>query len=600
VADEGATLVTMLRSPLFRRLFGAVALLPLIATAAGAALLVRGEARDALAERLRSDAILVRESAAPLLRAHDGAALDRIAKQLAAEVSVRLTFIDGDGVVLGDSDHDPATMENHALRPEVLAARETGAGRSLRWSQTIEKEMLYVALRADPAEPALGVVRASLPVATLEARLRALYLRVALLATPFGLAALATAAISLGVFSRAVHDLTGAAEAVAAGGPARRTEAEERADEIGSLARAVRGMADELSRRLAALGRERTQLAAVVGGLDEGLVAVARDLTVLLANEAAVRLLDLGAAPESGRALVDTVGRPAVAEVARDALEGRSGAARTLEVIRGTGEPRIVEVRATPFGEGGVDGVVLLFRDVTEVERYERLRREFVANVSHELRTPVALVKGYLETLEDGALRDPERGPRFLAILRRHVDGLARLVADLLTLSELESRAETRPAEPVDIAAAVDAVLVPFEAEVARKRLRVVRRLPAGLPPVAAHRERVERAIRNLVDNAVKFSPEGGAIEISARARGGEVALDVRDDGPGVPPEDAARIFERFYRVEKSRSREAGGTGLGLAIVKHIMQQAGGAVAVRSEPGRGATFTLTFPVHEAG
>ncbi len=626
----------MLHSPLFRRLFGTVAflaLLPLVATAVGAALLIGEESRRAAEERLRSHALLGREAALPHFRAGDGPALDGLARRLGRELDVRFTFLSGDGRVLGDSDA-PAAVEDHAARPEVREARERGVGVARRHDYALDREMIYVAVRADPDDPRGGTVRAALAASAFEGRLHALYGRIALAATPFGLAALALAALWLRAFARAVVDLTASAQAVAEGAPAARVDAEERQDEVGTLARTVRSMAEELEHRLRAVESERNRLATVVGGLGEGLVAVDADARILLFNRAAARILGVERSVAPGRPLVDVVPHGEVVAVVREALEtarfgpppaaangvsgpptpspladSRSGRIRLgrlerrVEVFSAKGgEPRAVEARATAFGEepGHPEGVVLLLRDVTELERYERLRRDFVANVSHELRTPLALIKGFLETLEDGALRDPEKGPRFLEILARHVRGLERLVDDLLTLSALEAGAESAPPEDVPVAEAVESVLAAFEPVFERRRLTVARRLPGGLPALRACRDHVERAVRNLVDNAVKFTPEGGSIAVEAAAAAGRVAIIVRDDGPGIPPEDQARIFERFYRVEKSRSREAGGTGLGLAIVKHIVQQAGGSVSVESELGRGATFTLTFPGAGAG
>lgn len=605
------------RSPLFRRLLLSVALLallPLLATAAGAALVARGAARAEAQELLRSDALFAREAALPLLRAHAAggpeagaaaAALDALAKRLGREAGVRLTFIAADGRVLGDSQRDPATLENHAERPEVRAAREGEVAARERWSESVQAELMYVAVRADPVDPAAGIVRAATSTAAIEAKFRRQYLAIALVAMPFGLAALFSAAVALGAFAHGVHDLSNAVSEVAAGGgPMRRTEAEDREDELGLLARAVRAMADELDGRIRTMARERNELATIVAGLGEGLIAIDGRARILLFNEAARAILGLGAPPPPGTPLVDALRQGDLIALARAALEEGHPLERRIDVFVGgsAGAARAVEVRATPFAEevrgpgpASAAGIVILLRDVTEQERYEALRRDFVANVSHELRTPLALIKGFLETLEDGALRDPERGPRFLEILRRHVDGLDRLVADLLTLGALEAGAAAGPAEPVDAGAAIEAVLAPFEDAFAKRRLHVAWRVAPELPPISAVREQVERAIRNLVDNAVKFTPEGGAIEIEARAAGKAVEIAVRDSGPGIPRAEQARIFERFYRMEKSRSREAGGTGLGLAIVKHIAQQAGGSVRVESEPGKGATFTLSFP-----
>jgi len=593
----------ILRSSLFRRLalaMALLALLPVAATAVWSFLLLRAEARAQAEERLRAEAVVAREAAIALFKAGDRAALDALAKRLASSAESRVTFIAADGTVLGDSTSDPVAMANHASRPEVKAARESGLGVHVRVSETVGQELVYVAVRADPGDPASGTIRAALAVETIQARLRGAYLRIAAVATPVALAALVSVWLGLSVLARAVDELTRAATSVAKGGAPLRTEAAERDDEVGSLARAVHGMAEELERRVRTSARERNELATIVAGVGEGLIAVDAQGRILLFNAAAVRLFGLAAAPRTGTPLVDAVLDGEVAELARATVASAKEGGRRIEVRSAPmTEPRSVEARATPFGESPERpaGAVVLLHDVTEAERYDKLRRDFVANVSHELRTPLALVKGFLETLEDGAVSDPVHGPRFLGILRRHVDGLERLVADLLTLSTLESGAEESPAEPVDVGGAIEAVLAPFADVLERRRVTVATAVAEDLPPASAPRARVERAVRNLVDNAVKFAPEGGRLSIAARlAAGGErVEVTVKDDGPGIPPEDQPRIFERFYRVEKSRNRGAGGTGLGLAIVKHIMQQAGGSVSVESEVGQGSAFTLSFP-----
>jgi two-component system phosphate regulon sensor histidine kinase PhoR len=576
-----------------------LALLPLAATAVWAALLLRSEARAQTEDRLRAEAIAAREAARPLLEAGDGAGLDALAKRIAAATGTRVTFVASEGRVVGDSDHDPATMEDHSGRPEVRAAVERGEGTALRWSGTVRQELVYVAVPADPARAGLGVIRVAVPAAALERRLAGVYLRIAAIVAPVALLALFSALFGLSVFTRAVDELTRAAAGVASGGPPVRTEAARRDDEVGALARAVHDMAQELERRITTIARERNEMKAIVEGIGEGLVAVDARGRILLCNKAAERLLGMGAPPVPGSLLAGATRNGDVAALARETIASAVPGARRIEVrVSPAVEARAVEARATPFGErpGQASGAVVLLHDVTESERYDRMRRDFVANVSHELRTPLALVKGFLETLEDGAIRDPEHGPRFLGILKRHVDGLERLVADLLELSALESGAESRPVEAVSIAAALDAVLGPFADVFARRRLALERDVPDDLPAASGLPDRVERALRNLVDNAVKFAPEGGRVSVRARlSEGGDrVEVEVADDGPGIPPEDQARVFERFYRVEKSRNRDAGGTGLGLAIVKHVMQQAGGSVSLRSEAGKGSAFTLSF------
>jgi two-component system phosphate regulon sensor histidine kinase PhoR len=583
-----------LRSPFFRRLFlvtAAVAFLPLVATAIASLVLARQAALDGTATRLRSEALLVREACREPARTRDRAALDALVKRLGRELETRFTVIDGAGVVWGDSDHDPATMENHGTRPEVIAARETGFGRAVRWSDTLKEEMVYVAVLLDETHADGGIVRAALPEQVLAARFRSSLLAVASIAGPLGLLASTVLAFALHGVASALGEVSRAAHAVAQGGGLEPMNAVERRDEIGAVARSVRHMAAELGRRIETSERERNELKTIVSGVAEGLVALDARGRLLFSNEAAARLLAMPE-PRAGIELAQAIPHGGIVSAARDALTKGIVVTCTVEVFRSESPAREVEVRATPIEKG--TGVVLVLRDVTEAARFERLRREFVANASHELRTPLSLVKGCLETLEDGALADPTKAPRFVQIASRHVDSLAALVEDLLTLGRLDAAVDTRPPEPVDFVAVVEGVLAGFGEAVERKKLALGRNIPPDLPRALGHRDLLERAIRNLVDNAVKYTDEG-FVRVSVETEGNELVVEVADSGTGIPRGDLGRIFERFYRVEKSRSREAGGTGLGLAIVKHIAQQEGGSVSVESELGKGSRFRFAVP-----
>jgi two-component system phosphate regulon sensor histidine kinase PhoR len=585
-----------LGSPLFRRIFPAtvvLAFLPLLATAIVALALGRRAAAEEAATRLRADALLMRESCRDALEGHDGDAADRLAKRLGHELETRFTLVDGKGVVLGDSDHDPRTMDNHGDRTEIALARENGVGQASRLSATLNRELFYVAVRVDDARPEAGTVRAALPASVLEARFKRSLVEVAAVAAPLGLIAFFALALTLLAVVRAVGEVTDAARSVASGRRVERTGAAERQDEIGDLARSVHGMAEELERRIVTIAHERNELATIVAGMGEGLLAVDGRGRLLLSNDVAARLLGLEGPLASGKDLVDLVPHGAIVSTAREALTEHREVSRTVEIFLAHAPARTIEARATPLEDG--DGAVLLLRDVTEAARYERLRREFVANVSHELRTPLSLVKGFLETLEDGALKDEEKAPRFLAIASRHVVALEALVEDLLTLGRLDAGAETRLPGPVNLAEAAESVLSGFEEVARKKNLALRREIAPELPPALGHRDLIERAIRNLVDNAIKYT-EQGEVRVKVAAQEDGLVIEVSDTGLGIPRDDLGRIFERFYRVEKSRSREAGGTGLGLAIVKHIAQQEGGTVAVESEFGKGSRFRLTLRI----
>ena len=584
------------RSPLLRSLFPAivvVACLPVVATAIASLTLGRDTAAREAATRLRSDALLLRETARPLLQAHDQAGLDALAKRLGRELETRFTVIDGHGAVLGDSDHDTASMDNHGQRPEVLQALAAGVGQASRHSNTLDIEMFYVAVRIDDARPELGVVRAALPDSVLAAQFHSSLRGVSLIAAPFGLVGLIALAVTTISVIRDLNEVTRVAHLVAAGRRAEPLHASDRSDEIGELALSVHRMAQELERRVQTIEHERNELSAIVSGMDEGLVAVDATGKVLLSNEAAMRILGAAAPLEAGKDLSDLVRQGDLLAAVREARSSNTSLSRTIEVFPPSLGLRQVELRVMPLADGG--GTVVLMRDVTEAVRYEALRRDFVANVSHELRTPLTLVKGFLENLEDGALTDPEKGPRFLTIAQRHVEALEALVEDLLTLGRLDAGAETRPLAPVSLADAVDGVVAGFEDLCAKKGLKLSQEVPEGLPPVLGHRDLIERALRNLIANAIKYTDQGG-VTVTVRREDGHLVTEVADTGIGIPRADVSRIFERFYRVEKSRTREAGGTGLGLAIVKHIAQQEGGAITVESEVGKGSRFRFALKV----
>ncbi|MEZ0227839.1 MAG: ATP-binding protein, partial [Planctomycetota bacterium] len=408
---------------------------------------------------------------------------------------------------------------------------------------------------------------------------------------PLGLLALAALGFTLLSVIRDIDEVTRVAHSVATGRVVEPMRASDRADEIGDLARSVHTMANELERRVRTIEHERNELATIVTGMGEGLLAVDARLRLLLSNDVARRLLGASEPFPVGKDLVDIVPHGEVVSAVREAIAERKTVTRQVEVLLAGGPPREVEARVTPLRDG--DGAVVLLRDVTEAVHYERLRRDFVANVSHELRTPITLVKGFLETLQDGALRDAEKGPRFLGIASRHVKALEALVEDLLTLGRLDAGAETRPPGKVSLRDAIDGVLAGFEEVVAKKGIKLTQDVADDVPLVLGHQDLVERALRNLVENAIKYSDQG-EVKVIARLDGEKVLLTVADTGIGIPRADLPRIFERFYRVEKSRSREGGGTGLGLAIVKHIAQQEGGAISVESEVGKGSRFTLTL------
>jgi two-component system phosphate regulon sensor histidine kinase PhoR len=585
-----------------------VALIALILLGPGSYLVgfLRAQQLTALESQLDRQARLIADGATRLMLAGgpDGPeSPDALAKRLGRTIGARVTLIAADGTVLGDSDSDPALMDNHASRPEVQQALRTGSGQSRRRSATLEQDLLYVAVPVVHQGAILGVVRVALPVAEVQLALN----RVAAAAiTAFGMAAVLAVLLATGlaqVITRRLQALTQAAQRLA-GGQLEQPVAAGGDDEVGLLARTLNDMAARLRAHLRAVEDERERLAAVLRHMADGVIIAGQDGTVELINPAAARLLRVAPAWAEGRSIIEVVRDHELAALAREALAGSPSAERPRVIdlgaaggATGSGGRRALQVLASriPGGDAGGRRALLILQDVSELRRAEAMRREFVANVSHELRTPVAALKAVVETLEDGALEAPEVAREFLARMHVEVDGLAQLVEELLELSRIESGHVTLRRRPIDLGAVAAAGAERLRPQAERQGLRLTVDAGGGLPPVDADPEWMERVVVNLVHNALKFTPPGGEVAVRAEARQGEVAVAVTDTGIGIPPDALPRLFERFYKVDRARS--GGGTGLGLAIAKHVLQVHGGRIWAESAgEGQGATFTFALPV----
>lgn len=361
---------------------------------------------------------------------------------------------------------------------------------------------------------------------------------------------------------------------------------------IRDLARAMNDMREALEKRVAGLEAERALYSGLLRGLQEGILVVDRQQKILLANPAARELLDCDFERASGTALWEVLRNEPVLEAFREAQA--SGQPRVIQI--GPIKDRHLTLAFSPLASEG--RLALVIHDTTESARYQELRKEFVANVSHELRTPLTIIRGFVETLEDGAIHDPVRGPEFLGFISKHSAQLTHLVENLLDLSRLESSQAFHRRVPVDLIGLVSRV-IDLQSAAAQKRGQSLKLdLPRFLPAILGDPDYLERAISNLVDNAIKYTPEGGAIRVSARSSDRSVVVEVSDTGIGIPEADLPRVFERFYRVDKSRSRDMGGTGLGLAIVKHVVQSHGGSIEAESRAGNGTTFRMKLPAED--
>ncbi len=546
--------------------------------------------RDTLLAEAR---LMARVVERPLAEGMSSPDLDDLVDAAAREVRARVTIIAPDGRVLADSSlsgPELAAVENHAQRPEVIAALRGETGSSVRHSATVDVDLLYVAVPIRHEGRLMGISRVAFPLYGIEEQAQEVARSVGLaLAVAFAVAVVLAVTLSTPL-AGPLREMMESAHRFAAGDLSARTRISRR-DEIGELARILDRSADQLQSRLNELAGERARTETILSAIDGGLLAVDHRGTVILANHSLRRSLDL---PEPlGRHYVEVIRHP---EVGR-ALEGvlRTGRSHALEV-RIHHLRRIYALNAGPFPgqEGMPHGAVLTFQDVTERRRVDEVRRDFVANASHELRTPLTSIRGFVEALEDGGLEDGATARRFLEKIRVHADRMAALVSDLLELSRLESGERAPSWERVAPEEVVEDVVGALATLASAKQIEVATDVQA--PPFETDRDRLRGVLENLLENALKYTGAGGHVRVSARAEDGAAVFDVADDGPGISAEHLPRIFERFYRVDKARSREMGGTGLGLSIVKHLAESLGGGVSVRSAPGQGSRFTVRLPL----
>jgi two-component system phosphate regulon sensor histidine kinase PhoR len=528
-----------------------------------------------------------------------GEGLDRLCAVKAREIGGRVTVIAADGRVLGESEEPSEPLENHGQRPEVVAARARGSGVATRFSHTLGYDMLYVAV-VDRRGDALRFVRLALPLRELESA-RSLVRRT--------LASGLVAVILLGgasavLFSRRIRRRIQKIEALsreilsgAGAGQGASTE-----DELGDLELHLANLAREMRAQLARTEAERGKLEAVLRSMVDGVVVLDPDGRIALCNRAAVEQLELPTDGEPLGAKLSLVCRvPEINSLVEAAMRS-AGEVRHREVaFPGRETNRVLSASAVTVAEGQRPlGAILVLHDLTGIRRFEAMRADFVANVSHELRTPLTAIRGYAETLQSGALRDPERATEFVAVIQRHSERLTRLIDDLLTLSDLElGKTEIRP-RPLPVAEVVRAPLEMLRQKAEERGVRLGAEIADGIPPVLGDPDRLEQVLINLVDNAIKYSGSGSRVRVvasRATSRDGKPAIEIAvcDDGVGIAEKDIPRLTERFYRVDRARSRELGGTGLGLAIVKHIVQAHGGSLAIESELGRGTNVRITLP-----
>ncbi|MGH9733976.1 MAG: ATP-binding protein [Candidatus Acidiferrales bacterium] len=515
----------------------------------------------------------------------------------------RVTIIASDGRVLADSAHDIETMENHSNRPEFRQAMSSGEGESVRHSHTLDRDLVYWAIRFERPSESPVVIRFATPLAQINSALAEVRHRLWEVSLVILVLAIGISALFSRRFAKRVGQLKEFSQRVAIG-DFRPLVQELAKDELGDLARALNDTASRLSATISSLSEERNRSAAILRSMAEAVAVIDADEQIAFYNDAFARIWSLSG-KEIAKPAVSVIRHPDVLEVIRSALGGKEAHG---ELSFGSAQPRHFSVTAATIFASGEDtaesklqrrtsGAVVVLHDITEIRRVEQVRRDFVANVSHELRTPLTAIQGFAETLLSGGLEDQQNNRRFIEIIRNHATRLARLTEDLLELSKIEAGKMPIDLQSVDVTELIAPAVELAQNVAANKGVSVNFTIPpAGFAMVRGDAVLLREVLRNLLDNAVQYTPSNGRIEVSAKRNGSFAIITVSDSGIGIPQSEHHRIFERFYRVDAARSREEGGTGLGLAIAKHIIEAHGGQIWLDSEIGSGSKFHFSVPL----
>lgn len=552
---------------------------------------------DTVRDTLQTQAFLLRQLALQVLDASDPQSFSPDLRNLGATIGTHITIIRPNGTVVADSEDDPSRLQNYARRPEIVAARQRDTtGTDIRIGPRLGESTMYLAQPVRRQDELLGYIRTAMPLTPLHERLVYVWRTVIIAGSGAAVIGLLCNVLFARQVAHPLQRMTDMATQLA-GQYAPQPVFMRSKDEIENLSNAFDRMAHNLRDRMETIIKDRNQLLTVLGGMVEGVIAVDKHECVTHMNQAAGTILQVNPDMSIGKHVWEVTRVRAVIETLGSTIDDADNI--TCEVHITQPQELTLKLNASPLRDsrGALVGAVMVLHDVTDIRRLENIRRDFVANVSHELKTPITTIKGFVETLRDGALEDREHAARFLDIIASNGDRLHAIIEDLLSLSRLEQTEQIAGLvrRETVLRHVIDTAMQDCGAKAASRQVTVTTACDPNLQ-ISVNASLIEQAIVNLLDNAINYSKAGSTIHIAASRQGDEVTVCVQDEGIGIPQEHLPRLFERFYRVDRARSRERGGTGLGLAIVKHIAQVHGGQVSVVSRLGEGSTFILRLPI----
>lgn len=546
-----------------------------------------------LASDLESTAHLIKDFLYKDITENNSLQIKSKTNTLSKEIKTRITIIDVNGRVLSDSEESPTLMDNHSDRPEIKEAMLGKTGRSIRYSFTLETDMLYIAIPMVEDNQIISVIRLALPLVEVNKNMSYLT-RIIFSTTIISLliASLISLIMSLSI-TRPIKEMTKISKNISKGDFSKKLDIRSQ-DEIGQLSLALNQMSEDLENKIKIISEDKNKMEIILSSVIEGIAAIDKKGKLILCNDAFEKIIHCSRDKTLGRFHWEIIRNNQLNELLKDTI--REGRTLIQEITILFPQEKIFSASSTPLGKKeNIWGAVVVLNDITQIKRLEKMRQEFVANVSHELRTPLTSIQGFIETLKDGAVNDPEKARHFLKIIEKQSNNLNNLVEDILKLSKIESQETVVNLQSTNLKELLDKVMAEFKEKIILKKIQINTNISPQFPLLKIDPEQIELALRNLLDNALKYTPEKGEISISFLEREKDIYLEIADNGIGISQEHLPRIFERFYRVNKDRSRDLGGTGLGLAIVKHIVKVHKGTIGVDSTPGKGSKFFIILP-----